>query len=109
MSIIKRDSTKDGRQYSFSVRYKDIYGNNKRYTSVRFKTKKEALEQEAKFRIKVAEGKVLSSNKTFKEIFLEYHEYIKKDIKTTPEQSFELIFLSILGCNARIYFTTQSL
>ena len=92
MSIKKVEPTKDNRQYVFTLRYKDIYGQSRQYTSKRFKTKKEALEQEAKFRIKVAEGKVLSSNKTFKEIFLEYQEYRKKDMKIQSLKKVENLF-----------------
>ena len=92
MSIKKVEPTKDNRLYVFTMRYKDIYGNYKQYTSKRFKTKKEALEQEAKFRIKVVENKVLSSNKTFKEIFLEYQEYRKKDMKIQSLKKVDNLF-----------------
>ena len=46
-----------------------------------YDTKKEATEEEAKFRIKVAENKVNSSNLTFNQIFTEYIEYRSKDMK----------------------------
>lgn len=81
MSIHKRQPTKDGRQYSFYVKYKDIFGETIQYTSQRYKTRKEAEIEEAKFKIKVSENKHNSTNLTFDALFLEYTEYRKKDMK----------------------------
>ena len=78
---IKKKQLKSGSKYCFTLRYSDIYGNKKQYTSKGYDTKKEALEEEAKFRIKMTNKKVSSSSITFKQIELEYLDYIKKDIK----------------------------
>ena len=78
---IKKKQLKSGTKYCFTLRYKDLYGNTKQYTSKGYDTKKEAELEEAKFRIKVEENKITTSNITFKQIFIEYLEYIKKDIK----------------------------
>ena len=80
MSIKKRN-TKNGIKYSFTLRYTDIYGDTKQYTSKGYDTKREADIEEAKFRIKVAENKVNSSNITFDKLFQEYTEYRRKDMK----------------------------
>lgn len=81
MSIKKVNPTKDGRQYVFTLRYKDIYGTNKQYTSMRYKTKREAELEEARYKIKISENKVNATNLTFSQLFLEYVEYRKKDMK----------------------------
>ena len=78
---IKKKQLKSGIKYCFTLRYTDIFGNTKQYTSKGYDTKKEATEEEAKFRIKVAENKVNSSNLTFNQIFIEYLEYRSKDMK----------------------------
>lgn len=78
---IKKKQLKSGIKYAFTLRYTDIYGDTKQYTSKGYDTKKEAELEEAKFRIKVEENKITTSNITFKQIFIEYLEYIKKDIK----------------------------
>jgi len=78
---IKKKQLKTGIKYAFTLRYTDIYGDTKQYTSKGYDTKKEAELEEAKFRIKVEENKITTSNITFKQIFIEYLEYIKKDIK----------------------------
>ena len=81
MSIQKRTATKDGRQYVFLIKYKDIYGKVVHYTSPKYKTRKEAELEEAKFKIKVSENKITSSSVTFNQVFIEYCEYRKKDMK----------------------------
>lgn len=78
---IKKKTLKSGIKFCFTLRYTDIYGETKQYTSKGYDTKKEAELEEARFRIKVQENKVNSSNVTFKEIFTEYIEYRKKDMK----------------------------
>ena len=78
---LKKKTTKTGVKYCFTLRYSDIYGNKKQYTSKGYDTKKEAELEEARFRIKVQENKVNSSNVTFNQIFAEYIEHRKKDMK----------------------------
>ena len=39
---IKKKTLKSGIKYSFTLRYKDIYGNTKQYTSKGYNTKREA-------------------------------------------------------------------
>ena len=78
---IKKKQLKSGVKYCFTLRYNDIYGNTKQYTSKGYDTKKEAELEEAKFRIKVKENKVSVSNITFNQIMVEYIEYQKSRIK----------------------------
>lgn len=91
MSIKKR-STKGGTKYSFTLRYTDIFGNTKQYTSKGYDTKKEAELEEARFRVKVQENKVSSSSVTFDDIFMEYIEYRKKDMKIQSIKKLENLY-----------------
>lgn len=85
---IKKKQLKSGIKYSYTLRYKDIYGNTKQYTSKGYNTKKEAELEEAKFRIKVQEKKITISNVTFQDV---YNEYIEYKIKTVKLQSLNKI------------------
>ena len=78
---IKKKQLKSGVKYSFTLRYTDIYGNTKQYTSKGYDTKKEAELEEARFRIKAQEKKISTSSITFEQVFLEYVEYRKKSMK----------------------------
>lgn len=86
---IKKKQLKTGVKYCFTLRYTDIYGNIKQYTSKGYSTKKEAEIEEAKFRIKAQESKISSSNITFKQVELEYLEYHQKDIKVQTLKKLE--------------------
>lgn len=80
MAIYKsKKKTKDGRQYFFRIKYKDIFGEWHDYTSPKYKAKPEAINEEAKYRIKISEQKANTSNVTFKDIF---NEYIEDKINT---------------------------
>lgn len=78
---IKKKQLKSGTKYSFTLRYTDIYGDTKQYTSKGYDTKKEAELEEARFRIKAQEKKVSTSSITFQQVFLEYVEYRRKSMK----------------------------
>ena len=78
---IKKKQLKTGVKYAFTLRYNDVFGNTKQYTSKGYDTKKEAELEEAKFRIKVNENKVSATTITFNQLFQEYIEYRKKDMK----------------------------
>ena len=78
---IKKKQLKSGTKYSFTLRYTDIYGDTKQYTSKGYDTKKEAELEEARFRIKAQEKKISTSSITFQQVFLEYVEYRRKSMK----------------------------
>lgn len=78
---IKKKQLKSGIKYSFTLRYKDIYGNTKQYTSKGYNTKREAELEEAKFRIKIQEKKTTFTSITFKDVYQEYIEYKSKLVK----------------------------
>ena len=78
---IKKKQLKSGIKYCFTLRYTDIFGNTKQYTSKGYDTKKEAVDEEAKFRIKINEHKVSATRITFDQVFNEYYEYKSKEIK----------------------------
>lgn len=74
MSVYK--DAKNGTWY-FSVRYKDIYGNNKRKLKRGFKTKREAKGAEATFLTEVNDG--YSDSNTFEYTF--YHYLDNSDLR----------------------------
>lgn len=89
---LKKKKTKEGIKYCFTLRYKDIFGNVKQYTSKGYDTQKEAKQEEAKFRIKVEENKINNTNLTFNQIFQEYIEYRKKDMKIQSIKKLENLY-----------------
>ena len=89
---IKKKKLKSGIKYAFTMRYTNIYGETKQYTSKGYDTKKEAELEQAKFQIKVSENKINSSNITFNQIFIEYLEYRKKDMKVQSLKKLENLY-----------------
>lgn len=82
MAVYKSNKpTKDGRKYFFRIKYKDIFGEWHDYSSQKYKTSKEAKEEEAKYRIKITEHKTTTSNATIDDIFQEYILYKKDNVK----------------------------
>lgn len=82
MPVYKSKSiTKDGRQYFFRIKYKDVFGLSHDYTSQKYKNIKDAELEEAKYRIKIAEQKTNTHSATFETIFNEYIEDKKKKVK----------------------------
>ena len=81
MAIYKGKITKDGRQYFFRIKYKDIFGKIIDYSSSKFKSHKEAELAEAEYRIKINKHEINRSNPTFDEIFNEWYQYHLKEVK----------------------------
>ena len=82
MAVYKsKIQTKDGRMYFFRIKYKDILGNYHDYTSPKYKTSKEAKNEEALYRIDVQKQKTNFSNITIEDAFNEYMVQHKKEIK----------------------------
>lgn len=75
-----KKKTKDGRSWFFRIKYTDIYGKQKDYTSQKFKLKREAEDAEAKYRISLHLTHTIN-NKTFNELFEEYQEKMKQELK----------------------------
>lgn len=87
--MIRKKTLKSGVKYCFTLRYTDIFGVTKQYTSKGYDTKKEAELEEAKFRLSAEERKITTSSITFSQVELEYLEYIKKDIKVQSLRKLE--------------------
>lgn len=73
--------TKDGRKYFFRIKYKDIFGETHDYTSPKFKNKKDAINEEALYRIKLNQNKNITTSVTIDNIFNEYYLKKSKEIK----------------------------
>lgn len=81
MAVYKGTPTKDGRQYFFRIKYKDIFNNTKDYKSKKYLTRKEAIKEEANFRTNNLSQKKSIANYTIDDIFKEYIEEHSKEIK----------------------------
>lgn len=84
MAIYESKPTKDGRKYYFRVKYKDILGNVKDYSSKKYKLKKEAEYEERLFKINIEKQATSSISLTFSDI---YDEYMIKHSKEIKKQS----------------------
>ena len=82
MAIYKsKKPTKDGRQYFFRIKYKDIMGITHDYTSQKFKSPKEARNEEALYRIKINNQERITSSLTIEQAYLELRNYKSPNIK----------------------------
>lgn len=76
-----KNPTKDGRKYFFRIKYKDIFGETHDYTSPKFKNKKDAINEEALYRIKLSENKTKTFNITIDDAFNEFILDKEKKVK----------------------------
>lgn len=81
MPVYKDTPTKDGREWCFRVKYKDIFGAIKYYKSKRYKLKKEAEHEERLFLIELGNQKKSGISITFDDIYKEYMVEHSKEIK----------------------------
>ena len=72
MAVYKaKKPTKDGRTYYFRIKYKNIFGEIIDYNSPKFKNKKDAESEEARYRIKISENSTFTSTIKIKQAYLE--------------------------------------
>ena len=82
-----KKKTRDGRSWFFRIKYKDIQGEIHDYTSPKFKNKRDAENEEARYRIKVDNKEAFVSNVTLKQVYLEFElEKANKVKKQTLEK-----------------------
>ena len=98
MAIVKLKPTKDGRQYSFKVRYTALDGSNKQYLSKKYALKKEAQEAERQFLLTLTE-KVNKPTMTFKDLFIELDSYKKNTIKITSYENYPKMYNHLKSLN----------
>ena len=73
MAVYKSNKpTSDGRTFFFRIKYRDVYGNTHDYSSKKYKTHKEAVLAESKYRLSKVQEKKELINPTIKDIFNEY-------------------------------------
>ena len=70
-----KNKTKDGRQYFFRIKYKDVFGETHDYTSPKYFKKKDAEDEEALYRIKVNNKELTITSVTIKDAYLDYYRY----------------------------------
>ena len=83
VQLKQKDWTKDGRKWIFMTYYNDLEGNRKQFKSMRFMTKKEAIEAERDFIKEKVEYKINTNTMTFKELIDSYYEYQSDKVKAT--------------------------
>lgn len=76
-----KNPTKDGRKYYFRIKYKDILGNVHDYSSPKYKNKKDAVNEESKYRIKVMNNETQLENLTLSQIYIKYKIYKENELK----------------------------
>lgn len=91
MAIYKSNNpTKDGRKYFFRIKYKDIFGITRDYSSAKFLTKKEAENEETLFKVNLMQKTSNKANITIKDAYLEVRNK-KINIKNLKPQTIEKI------------------
>ena len=81
MPVYRDTPTKDGREWCFRIKYKNLFGVDKFYKSKRYKLKKEAEDAEFLFKKKKKKNDTSRISITFKNIFDEYMLKHTKEIK----------------------------
>lgn len=81
MPVYRDTPTKDGREWCFRIKYKDIFGVTKFYKSKRYKLRKEAEHEEMLFKLNIEKQKTTGISLTFQNIFDEYMLKHSKEIK----------------------------
>lgn len=76
--------TKDNRIYFFRIKYKDIFGKVIDYTSPKYKTKSEALEQELNFKLNIRNR---SNDTTCITVELAFRELMQQKQKKVKQQT----------------------
>ena len=94
MAVYKsKKATKDGRQYFFRIKYKDIFGEVHDYSSPKFKNKKDAESEEAKYRVKVNNKEAYVSVLTIKQVYAEMMALKKNQVKKQTILKLSLIHI----------------
>ncbi len=89
MAIFKaKDKTKDGKQWFFRVRYLDLSGKRTQYKSKKFFSRKEAQDEEVKFKYSLNQ-KEATSDMNFKELIGVFMDYKKDKVKATTFKGYK--------------------
>ncbi len=82
MAVYKsKIATKDGRQYFFRIKYKDILGVTHDYTSQKYKTLRDATNEETMYKLQVMQKNISTSILTIDQIWKEYYLWKSDKIK----------------------------
>ena len=82
MAVYKsKIATKDGRQYFFRIKYKDILGVTHDYTSQKYKTLKDATNEETLYKLQVMQKNISTSMLTIDQIWKEYYLWKSNKVK----------------------------
>lgn len=113
-----KNKTRDGRSWFFRIKYTNVYGKKIDHTSPKYKLKREAEEAEAKYRLSLRlETKSQTNSKTFNELFDEYQELMKKELKPQSLKRNENLYkhlkpivgnIKVEKLTANLYLTMQN-
>lgn len=82
MAVYKSKITaKDGRQYFFKIKYKDILGVTHDYASQKYKTLKDATNEKTIYKLQVMQKNISTSALTINQIWEEYYLWKSDKIK----------------------------
>lgn len=101
MAVYKsKIATKDGRQYFFRIKYKDILGVKHDYTSKKYKSLKDATNEETMYKLQVMQKNISTSILTIDQIWKEYYLWKSDKVKKQSLEKIECIYrkyIYILG------------
>lgn len=101
MAVYKsKIATKDGRQYFFRIKYKDILGVTHDYTSKKYKSLKDATNEETLYKLQVMQKNISTSILTIDQIWKEYYLWKSDKVKKQSLHKNEVAYnkyISILG------------
>lgn len=84
---LQKKTTKDGRRWWFYDRIK-VNGLTKLYVSKNYMTKAEAIKAERDFLVGLENKQINIINMTFKQLYEEFYEYKKDEVKATTLRSY---------------------
>lgn len=76
-----KNPTRDGRSYYFRIKYRDILGNIHDYSSPKFSTRKEAVNEEARYRLRINENETFLNNLSLGQVFEKYIQKKETEVK----------------------------
>ena len=82
-----KEQTKTGKKWYFSTYYKGLDGNNKLHKSKKYATKKEALEAEREFLVKLDET-YNHRDMTFKDLYIKFYDYQSDKVRESTMKTY---------------------
>lgn len=91
-----KNPTKDGRSYYFRIKYRDILGNIHDYSSPKFLTRKEAVNEEARYRLRINENETFLNNLSLGQVFEKFMQKKELEIKRQTITKFNNLYKQLI-------------